>query len=103
MRYKFFPLIFIGFFFLTGYIVMFLWNAILPEVTSAHPVSYWQAMGLLVLCRILFGGFRTPGSRHFGKNRRTTDYWRKKWGNMTEEERDHIRQKWMGSDREKNC
>lgn len=39
-------------------IVMLLWNAVVPEVTGFKSLSYWQAMGLLVLCKILFGGFR---------------------------------------------
>jgi hypothetical protein len=40
-----------------GGIVMLLWNAILPEVIAAKKLSYPQAVGLLALCRILFGGF----------------------------------------------
>jgi hypothetical protein len=40
-----------------GGIVMLLWNAILPEVLSAKKLNYLQAIGLLALCRILFGGF----------------------------------------------
>ena len=99
MRYKFFPLIFIGLFFLAGYVVMLLWNSILPEITSAQPVNYWQAMGLLVLCRILFGGFKNSGYGH----RHKPAHWREKWENMTEEERTSMRKKWMGSDHEKNC
>ncbi len=51
-------------------IVMWLWNAILPEVIEVSPISYWQAMGILVLSKILFGGFRggpRGGKRHSWK------------------------------------
>lgn len=39
-------------------IVMLLWNAVVPDVTGFKSISYWQAMGLMLLCKILFGGFR---------------------------------------------
>jgi hypothetical protein len=35
---------------------MRLWNALLPELFGWRQVTFWQALGLLVLCRILFGG-----------------------------------------------
>lgn len=79
---------------LLGAIVMLLWNAILPAVTAAKPLSYAQALGLLVLSRILFGGFR------FGRPGGPPEYWRKrrewreKWMNMSEEERAQFRDAW---------
>jgi uncharacterized membrane protein len=42
--------------FIGGQIVMGLWNALLPELFGWPHVTFWQALGLLVLCRILFGG-----------------------------------------------
>jgi hypothetical protein len=67
-----------------GAVVMLLWNAIVPVLfTTAHPIDYPQALGLLVLCRILFGGFRGHGGwhgrRHFAK-----------WQAMTPEEREQL-------------
>lgn len=49
-----------------GSLVMLLWNAILPALfTGVRPIGYLQALGLLVLSRILFGGFRGgPGGWH---------------------------------------
>ncbi|MFR2068804.1 MAG: hypothetical protein ACLS4S_00890 [Bacteroides nordii] len=38
-------------------IVMLLWNALIPSVIGWDAVNYWQAAGLLILCRILFKGF----------------------------------------------
>ena len=51
--------------FLITAIVMWLWNAILPEVVGAKTINYWQAMGILVLSKILFGGLKGGVS---GKN-----------------------------------
>lgn len=49
-----------------GYLVMLLWNAVVPVVfAGVHPIDYWRALGLLVLSRVLFGGFRGHGYRRF--------------------------------------
>jgi hypothetical protein len=84
--------IFLPFFFMAavlvvGGVVMFLWNAILPEVTGVRPLTFIQAIGLLILCRILFGGFR-GGGRPGGK------WGRGKWGNMSMEEKARMRAAW---------
>ena len=65
-----------------GGVVMVLWNAVVPALfTSAHRIDYLHALGLLVLSRILFGGFRGHGGwhrrRHFAK-----------WQAMSPEERE---------------
>jgi hypothetical protein len=49
---------------LMGEIVMRLWNGLLPPLFGWPQITRWQALGLLVLCRILFGGFGSGGSRH---------------------------------------
>lgn len=47
---------------LLGYTVMLLWNSVLPGLFSGTPqIDFYHAVGLLVLCRILFGGFRGRG------------------------------------------
>ena len=49
-----------------GSAVMLLWNWIVPPlILGAHTLDFWHALGLLVLCRILFGGFHGRGGwRH---------------------------------------
>ncbi len=69
-----------------GFIVMSLWNWVLPPATGWHPINYWQALGLLVLSKILFGGFRGYGGRHWRRR------WEEKWAKMTPEEREKFRQ-----------
>jgi hypothetical protein len=74
------------------FIVMSLWNAILPAVLGVKTISFWQAMGILVLSKILFGGF--GGWRHKGEHFK--DRWKKrmqqKWAAMTPEEREKLRE-----------
>ncbi len=43
-------------------LVMLLWNGILPSLFHVSIITFWQAAGLLLLARLLFGGFR--GRRH---------------------------------------
>jgi|SRR5271157_3335272 len=67
--------------------VMWLWNWLMPVIFSLHAISFWQALALLVLSRILFGGFR--GRPDFGM------HWRQRimerWEQMTPEEREKFR------------
>jgi hypothetical protein len=56
-RFGMFPLMALAAALVLGAAVRWLWNAILPALLNVNPISYWQAVGLLVLCRILFGNF----------------------------------------------
>lgn len=77
-----------------GLIVMLLWNSVLSPVLHISNLSYWQAVGLFILSRILFGGFRR-GSGFEGKpGWRGNPPWRRKWMNMSEEERTKFREEW---------
>ncbi len=42
--------------FLFGYFVMLLWNWLLPPLLHAGTINYWQAFGIVILAKILFGG-----------------------------------------------
>lgn len=87
-----FPILFVGFALLVGWVVMWLWNAILPEVVGVKMLNYPQALGLLVLSRILFGGFRAGGGNPYSRKRKAA--WREKWMHLSEEERAQMRASW---------
>ena len=77
-----------------GGVVMVLWNAILPDVFGWRRVTYGQALGLLVLCRLLFGGFHF-GPRRFGPpHGGPPPHVREKWMRMSEEERARFKETW---------
>ena len=71
---------------------MRLWNWLLPALFGWHLITFWQAMGLLALCRILFGGI--SGRGWHGSRRRKAG----RWGHMSDEERakfrEAVRAKW---------
>lgn len=68
--------------------VMLLWNALVPQLFRGPPLQYWQALGLLLLSRILFGGLRGRGWHGHWRQR----MWRERWENMTPEERARLRE-----------
>ena len=71
------------FIFLGGEIVRLLWNALLPPLFGWPAITFWQGLGLLVLCRILFGGWSGNASGRSGMRRRMA--------RMTPEERERFR------------
>ncbi|PZP51557.1 MAG: hypothetical protein DI598_02895 [Pseudopedobacter saltans] len=90
-RKIFFAPLFILLFLLLGAIVYWLWNAILPEVLNVKPLKYPQALGLLVLCRILFGNF---GWKKGGDNKRFGQGFKDRFRSMSDEERNRFREEW---------
>lgn len=90
--YFLFPLFFIAAALVMAAAVMLLWNAIIPGLTGWALLSYPKALGLLVLCRILFGGFR--GGRHGGPPWSGNVGWRARWKDMSEEDRRAMRERW---------
>ena len=93
--FKFLAIIIIGMIFF-GFIVMFLWNALIPELFKGPYLTFWQAIGLLLLSHILLRGW-APW-RHAGGWRH--DKWRhrfeEKLAAMTPEEREKFKQEWRG-------
>ena len=73
---------------LFSWIVMLLWNALLPGLFGTPPLHYLQAAGLLVLSRILLGGLRG----HHGPWRHRA--WHHRWESLTPEERERLREKY---------
>jgi len=56
--------------FLFGYFVMLLWNWLLPPLFHAGTINYWQAFGIVILAKILFGGFGASHHDHGPRRRR---------------------------------
>jgi Ca2+/H+ antiporter, TMEM165/GDT1 family len=86
------PFIVIAGLLLFGWVVMMLWNAILPAALHAGEISFWQGVGLLVLSRILVGGF--GGKRFGGGPGFRGGMWREKWMSMSDEEKAKFREEW---------
>lgn len=68
-----------------GAVVAQLWNALMPAIFGLHTISFGQALGLLVLCKILFGGWRGGRAGHWARHYR--------YDHLTPEERQRMREK----------
>lgn len=82
------PIAIVAIMFLCGELIMYLWNWLLPPLFGLRLITFWQALGLLLLCRILFGSW-TGGGGDRGHRRRF-----KRWDCMSAEERERLRQNW---------
>ncbi len=74
-------------------IVMLLWNWLAPALFHLPAITLVQALGLLVLSRILFGSF---GGGHHGRRRHWRGRMRDRWEHMTPEERENLRRGMAG-------
>jgi hypothetical protein len=96
MRWKWIflaPLAILLFIAIGGELVMHLWNWLLPSLFGWRLITFWQALGILALCRILFGGLGGHGSGRSNFRRRMAERREK----MTPEERERFRQGLRGA------
>ena len=74
-----------------------LWNWLMPSIFGLHAITYWQALGLMILSWLLFRGFRGPSFARHGMER---GMWRR-FDKMTPAEREEflkgLRSRWGGS------
>src|SRR5262245_43532047 len=88
---------------LFGWVTMFLWNYVVPPLFNGPVINFWQALGLLMLSKILFSGLggRHKGQHHGGWHWKRGVY--EKFSKMTPEEREHfkarMREKWCYRDK----
>ena len=89
-RWYFFPPLILAALAAFSFLTMILWNSLLPGIFHLPEISFWQAVGLLVLSRLLFSGnCWHRGGHHPWKNRIY-----EKWDRMTPQEREQFRQNW---------
>ncbi len=91
LKVVFMAIVFVGVAAALSGVVMFLWNAILPETVGVKPLNFWKAAGLLLLAKILFGGLGSGrGHRSNGKKH----HWKNKWMAMNPDERQEAKARW---------
>ena len=77
-----------------GGVVMLLWNKVLVPVLHISEVTFWQALGILVLAKILFGSF---GGGH--SSNRNYSKQKMMWNQMTPEQKEKFREEWKNRSR----
>ena len=98
-----FAILFLLFIVVMGYVTMMLWNWLMPTLFGLSTIAFWQAMGILVLAKIIFGFGRGGwhGRSHWGHGYYSSR-WNEKWKakmedrlkSMTPEEREKFRADW---------
>jgi len=89
-RFIFIPFGIAAFLTLISFVVMTLWNNLLPAILHVGVITFWQAMGIFVLCKILFGFGKGggPGRGNWMRHRME-----EKFNKMTPEEREKFKEK----------
>ena len=81
---------------LFGLVTMSLWNWLIPVLFNGPVISFWQALGLFLLAKILFGGWGGKGHCH-GHGASSGEHWKaifyNKFSSMTPEERTALKEK----------
>jgi len=75
-----------------GLVTQMLWNWLVPELFGGHVVTYWQALGLILLSKILFWSFG-KGGHHKNDRPGWGYYWSEKMKTMSPEDRERLKQK----------
>ena len=80
-----------------SFLVMMLWNQLMPALFGVSTITFWQSLGILVLAKLIFGFSRGWSGGHWGGHHRH-QYWKSKMEdrlkNMSPEERDRFREDW---------
>lgn len=86
-----------AFVFLYIYAFMSLWNWIVPEVFTGPKITFLHALGLMLLAKMLFGGFHNKsGGCGSWKSRKKAEWkqrFKQKWQGMTDEEKAELKSK----------
>lgn len=88
LRFVLFAVLFVVMLALLGFVVQGLWNWLTPALFGWKTISYWQAVALIILSKLLFGGFRFSG-RGCGYRRHRM---KERWEEMTPEQREKFRE-----------
>ncbi len=89
LKFVFFAALFVS---LAGYVTMSLWNYLMPMLFHLPALTFWQALGLLLLCRLLFGGFGRGGHGGWARGRAWKRHLDQKMATFSPEEREKFRQ-----------
>lgn len=79
-----------------GFVTRELWNWLMPSIFGVRAITFWQAIGLVLLGKILFGGVHKHGHGHYGGRRQWKKHMEERWASMSEEERARFREGMRG-------
>ncbi|MBK8925971.1 MAG: hypothetical protein IPM74_08715 [Crocinitomicaceae bacterium] len=102
-KYIWWPIGFAAIVVIVSFIVMWLWNWLMPELFGLVVINFWQALGLLILSKILFGGvWGHHKACHHGHHHDWKYRFKSKWQCMSEDERKKWEDKFAAKCKEHN-
>ena len=88
----FVPLLILG----VGYITMYLWNWLVPELFNGPVITFCQALGLLILSKIFFSGFKGRGRCCCHHSHGSwKEKMKEKWENLSDDERKNLKNRFF--------
>jgi hypothetical protein len=87
-KYAGFGILGVGFVFFALWLIMLLWNALIPELFNGPVLSYWQAGGLFILAKILLSGAGPGGSKRGTSRHNWKSKYHSKYGSSTDKSED---------------
>ena len=66
--------------FVFALLVRFIWNSLMPAIFGLGEITYWQAFGIIILAKLLFGGFGSRQHDHWRKEEGAHSYWPRSFG-----------------------
>ncbi len=66
--------------FVFALLVRLIWNSLMPAIFGLGQITYWQAFGIILLSKLLFGGFGSRQHDHWRKDEGSHPEWHKPWG-----------------------
>ena len=94
------PFFFIGMAALVTWVLMILWNWLMPVLFGLSIISFWQAFGLLLMSKILFGGLHGGKHKccgHHGHSNSWKSKFKHKWHKMSDEDKRRWEEKFAGT------
>jgi len=80
-----------------AWVFMYLWNWLIPVLFNGPVLTFWQALGLLILSKMIFGGFGHH-KKHWHKHGGWRNKWKDRCSNLSDEDREkwksHFMHKW---------
>jgi hypothetical protein len=77
-----------------GFVVMELWNALIPDIFKGPVLTFWQALGLLILSHLMLRGWSPWRYGNGWRRERWKRRLEEKMAAMTPEEREKFKEEW---------
>lgn len=92
----FFILLFLAILSVVSFLTMLLWNNLIPGLFNGPVITFWQSLGLIILSKIFFGGFKGRRGHHQHPGMMWKRKWQQKMESMTPEEKEKFRKNCRG-------